>query len=817
MTTISGAGAHASAAATDRLPASKDGNKGYLSVDAIARIYGPRETVTALRAISAAALIADGAQVVVLGNQSAGDCRPFIVQWDADSSATHDGVNVFRPTTGAASTGDGRWVRVGPLVMFDIRDFGARCNGTDGSAGTDDTTAVQAAIDAAAAYKASTGRIGMVYVPVGITDVGELTLKSVVLFNEVPQKNHAVLRLRAGKNSNFITGDNAATLGGGSTAGGLSDYGFINITLDGNYANNTGDGWGFFAYGKRPLIDNLWIKNVRGIGFKNQWGLHDSLTDFAAEGFCRNVYISFCGMEGFIWRGPHDSVLQNIFVLSNGQKTDKTYKAMQIAGHGNCRIIGAHVHRWDPDTFTLKWPSVALSIETDGVEVSDSHLEGGWDSAVVIDANNCIIGPTNKCYAAGASGAKTVHIIGDNNQVLCNINGPAPYDVTPTPLYNDVKGVVIGDTGTTVKRNIIKGVITGCKAGSIDFTNSAGQNVVQVRGEQDGGTFIVGAAHDDDDVDLIIDRGSGTIERYFKPALGERIYRGPIRRSWLGGITAAGSSQSDAQVLDGSYDRYNVSTVAAGTGVLFEAALIGHEKWIANRGANPLLVYPHSGEIVEGLATNAPYRIPPGTVVAFHCKADGVWEASLNSTLQRLSRSGETVTASTPLLDLAQVWNSGGVAFTALTLDVTDTASATGSFLLDLKVGGSTKVRVRKDGFLNVAAAGALGFLARGYLQAPSDGVWTLTNNNGNDFDRLQFGGTDSARPALKRSSAALETKLADDSAYAQHNVSIAGLVDGVTAPSATSGLAKLFVDVADGDLKVIFGDGTVKTLTVDT
>jgi hypothetical protein len=40
---------------------------------------------------------------------------------------------------------------------------------------------------------------------------------------------------------------------------------------------------------------------------------------------------------------------------------------------------------------------------------------------------------------------------------------------------------------------------------------------------------------------------------------------------------------------------------------------------------------------------------------------------------------------------------------------------------------------------------------------------------------------------------------------------------DGVTAPSSTSGKAKLYVDSADGDLKVIFGDGTVKTIVTDS
>jgi hypothetical protein len=40
---------------------------------------------------------------------------------------------------------------------------------------------------------------------------------------------------------------------------------------------------------------------------------------------------------------------------------------------------------------------------------------------------------------------------------------------------------------------------------------------------------------------------------------------------------------------------------------------------------------------------------------------------------------------------------------------------------------------------------------------------------------------------------------------------------DGVTAPAATVGQAKIYVDTADGDLKVIFGDGTIKTIVTDT
>lgn len=42
-------------------------------------------------------------------------------------------------------------------------------------------------------------------------------------------------------------------------------------------------------------------------------------------------------------------------------------------------------------------------------------------------------------------------------------------------------------------------------------------------------------------------------------------------------------------------------------------------------------------------------------------------------------------------------------------------------------------------------------------------------------------------------------------------------LVDGMTAPATKSGYAKIYIDSADGDLKVKFGDGTVKTIATDT
>ena len=41
-------------------------------------------------------------------------------------------------------------------------------------------------------------------------------------------------------------------------------------------------------------------------------------------------------------------------------------------------------------------------------------------------------------------------------------------------------------------------------------------------------------------------------------------------------------------------------------------------------------------------------------------------------------------------------------------------------------------------------------------------------------------------------------------------------LTDGLTAPSTASGWAIIYVDGADGSLKIKFGGGTTKTITTD-
>jgi len=59
--------------------------------------------------------------------------------------------------------------------------------------------------------------------------------------------------------------------------------------------------------------------------------------------------------------------------------------------------------------------------------------------------------------------------------------------------------------------------------------------------------------------------------------------------------------------------------------------------------------------------------------------------------------------ATVNIYEMAQTWNNGAVAFTAIGMNVTDTASDAASLLMDLQVGGASKFSVNKAGKVSTA------------------------------------------------------------------------------------------------------------------
>lgn len=153
-----------------------------------------------------------------------------------------------------------------------------------------------------------------------------------------------------------------------------------------------------------------------------------------------------------------------------------------------------------------------------------------------------------------------------------------------------------------------------------------------------------------------------------------------------------------------------------------------------------------------------------------------------------LTLTGGTVTTSNPLISATQTWNAVGTTFTGLALNVTNTASASGSKLLDLQFGGASKFHV-----LTSAASSS----ARTYAEVVGNGV--------NDFIRIGFA---AATPAISfqtnlggvklqllgdvsGSGGAGEVRLSSDGAVAWTNSTNGGTSDTYLTRDAANTLAQ--------------------------
>lgn len=177
-----------------------------------------------------------------------------------------------------------------------------------------------------------------------------------------------------------------------------------------------------------------------------------------------------------------------------------------------------------------------------------------------------------------------------------------------------------------------------------------------------------------------------------------------------------------------------------------------------------------------------------------------ITQASANAGI--IASTGYSLTGAnaTNMVDLAGTWNTSG-APTAFKINITDTASSSGSLLLDLQRSSNSVFNIRRDGqFLSTGSGrctaitvdgsgGFFNFSGRTVLESRADGSLLMENNANTDFGLLQFGGVTSSFPALKRSTTTIQVRLADDSNYAGINAAsyaVAGTA-GATGGTFTS------------------------------
>ena len=203
------------------------------------------------------------------------------------------------------------------------------------------------------------------------------------------------------------------------------------------------------------------------------------------------------------------------------------------------------------------------------------------------------------------------------------------------------------------------------------------------------------------------------------------------------------------------------------------------------------------GTTINSTNGQLPYRVN-STTFGDSALASNALNSTYLSLTSGASGAGVIATVAGGGTNEALILKSKAAASITLNTNSTDrwSISSAGHFLAvtdyAYDIGQSGANRPRSGYFsdsVQVGSAGWFFWFNRAIVQSPADGVIQISNNARTDFDRLQFACATASCPALKRSGAGLELRLADDSALAALTAS------NITATGGNAALGNILVN----------------------
>lgn len=189
-----------------------------------------------------------------------------------------------------------------------------------------------------------------------------------------------------------------------------------------------------------------------------------------------------------------------------------------------------------------------------------------------------------------------------------------------------------------------------------------------------------------------------------------------------------------------------------GLSVTLGANASGNAGVFVSAGSGTPLIARSTGTASQALSVDATSGTANGILVGTNASSTYGIRLSMNRGVgvlvdqavgdPAISVTGGTQTTSQPVLTATQTWNAGGVTFKGISLDITNTASAAASRLLDLQVASSSVFGVdvngnafaRKGTFTTTAASS-------------SNAILNVNDGSYAGISALAFFGTDNASP----------------------------------------------------------------------
>ncbi len=344
------------------------------------------------------------------------------------------------------------------------RDMGALPDGV-----TDCSAAINNAINAASTRFGA----GTVYFPPGTY----LCKSTITLKSQVHLRGSGIeatiIKLANGVNVDLMSADtnliNLAAASGASDTGGIYNWSLIDLTLDGNRANqSSGTSYCLRFYGFGFIIHDVRVRNGYSGGVLSDWNGGGTSGIDSMEAQISNVKIHDCNGIGLEMGGPHDSQFSNVVVYNSGRHN------IHIAPNATA-IVMTNCHSWGP---ALGNSSVSFLIEGGYGQYANCVAEGS-DTCNVVLLGSEIIWSGGHIFGAGTFSVTGIQF---GQQA-----GNTPYNGS----LNQAAGVTTAVACSGCRVSSIFSHNEGAN-GALWFANDGGNNLIDGCFFQTGGLILTG-------------------------------------------------------------------------------------------------------------------------------------------------------------------------------------------------------------------------------------------------------------------------------------------------------------------------------------